>query len=160
MIAMFMLLIRSGRQPAGQRCARAVSAAQGLCLHLLQVSVNRSMPPSVSGAKSGPSGSAYVTFRRPQDAQQCIETIDGATWRGAQAGTDRPAVMDVLRCRALQLRRVALALPDCQGCSRCITCKTYRSDGARLFWHDEVLQCVSQGRALQQHGLPVSTRRG
>jgi hypothetical protein len=47
------------------------------------VSVNRSTPVGAA-QKSGPSGSAYVTFFRPEDALRCIESVDGAMWEGEQ----------------------------------------------------------------------------
>lgn len=45
--------------------------------------MNRSMPTGMAHAKGGASGSAYVTFRRSQEAQRCVETIDGIVWSGA-----------------------------------------------------------------------------
>ena len=35
-------------------------------------------------AKNGPTGSAYITFRRNDDARRCIESIHGMTWEGMQ----------------------------------------------------------------------------
>lgn len=46
-----------------------------------KVSVNRSTPFS-QVQKNGPSGSAYVTYYRPEDALRCIEAVDGAVWEG------------------------------------------------------------------------------
>eukprot|EP00879_Flechtneria_rotunda_P005745 GHRR01006046.1.p1 GENE.GHRR01006046.1~~GHRR01006046.1.p1 ORF type:complete len:197 (+),score=43.66 GHRR01006046.1:82-672(+) len=46
-----------------------------------KVSVNRSTPFS-QVQKNGPSGSAYVTYYRPEDALRCIEAIDGSVWDG------------------------------------------------------------------------------
>jgi CCR4-NOT transcription complex subunit 4 len=46
-----------------------------------KVSVNRSTPFS-QVQKNGPSGSAYVTYFRPEDALRCIEAVDGSTWEG------------------------------------------------------------------------------
>ncbi|WIA09608.1 hypothetical protein OEZ85_009000 [Tetradesmus obliquus] len=46
-----------------------------------KVSVNRSTPFS-QVQKSGPSGSAYVTYYRPEDALRCIEAVDGSVWEG------------------------------------------------------------------------------
>jgi hypothetical protein len=46
------------------------------------VSVNRSMPVNAAAAKNGPSGSAYVTYFRPEDALRCIEAVDGQVWEG------------------------------------------------------------------------------
>ncbi len=40
------------------------------------------MPTGLAHSKSGASGSAYVTYRRPQEAQRCVETVDGVTWAG------------------------------------------------------------------------------
>lgn len=47
----------------------------------LQVSVNRNMP-AAAAQKMGPSGSAYITYYRPEDALRCIEAVDGAVWEG------------------------------------------------------------------------------
>lgn len=52
-------------------------------LSTAQVSVNRSMPVAAA-QKGGPSGSAYVTFYRPEDALRCIEAVDGSVWDGEQ----------------------------------------------------------------------------
>jgi RNA recognition motif-containing protein len=52
-------------------------------LCVAQVSVNRSMPVAAA-QKGGPSGSAYVTFYRPEDALRCIEAVDGSVWDGEQ----------------------------------------------------------------------------
>lgn len=51
-----------------------------------QVSVNRSMPVSAA-QKNGPSGTAYVTYYRPEDALRCIESVDGQVWEGEQHST-------------------------------------------------------------------------
>lgn len=48
----------------------------------LKVFVSRSASPGVPVSKGGPSGSAYVTFRRPEEAGECIAAIDGTTWHG------------------------------------------------------------------------------
>jgi len=47
----------------------------------VQISVNRSTPFS-QVQKNGPSGSAYVTYYRAEDALRCIEAIDGTVWDG------------------------------------------------------------------------------
>ena len=48
-----------------------------------QISVSRAGPYGTAAAKNGPSGSAYITYRWPQDARRCIETVHGAVWEGA-----------------------------------------------------------------------------
>lgn len=140
----------------------------------MQVSVNRSMPPGVIGAKSGPSGSAYVTFRRPQDAQQCIENIDGAIWQGEpspSAGsctflhTCLRGLVSLGCCAPVERQQhigpsniwgadVLTLFPTPAGIASC------RADGAGVLWHHEVLQRVPEGRAVQQHRLPLPPRRG
>jgi hypothetical protein len=47
----------------------------------LQISVNRSTPFS-QVQKNGPSGSAYVTYVRNEDALHCIQEVDGVEWGG------------------------------------------------------------------------------
>lgn len=47
-----------------------------------QMSVNRSGPYGSSVARNGPTGSAYITFKRPEDAKKCIEVVNGAVWGG------------------------------------------------------------------------------
>ena len=66
------------------------------------MSVNRTMPTGLAHSKSGASGSAYVTYRRPQEAQRCVETVDGITWAGAC--TSETSLM-TLSAAALKLRR-------------------------------------------------------
>ena len=48
----------------------------------VKISVNRSHQYASALAKHGPTGSAYVTFRRPEDALRCIKSLDGACWAG------------------------------------------------------------------------------
>jgi len=48
----------------------------------IKISVNRSNQYASALAKHGPTGSAYVTFKRSEDALRCIKLIDGALWRG------------------------------------------------------------------------------
>lgn len=48
----------------------------------MQISVSRSGPYGAAGAKNGPTGSAYVTYKKADDARKCIETIHGADWHG------------------------------------------------------------------------------
>lgn len=48
----------------------------------LQISVNRSNQYASALAKHGPTGSAYVTFKRPEDALRCIKVLDGGLWKG------------------------------------------------------------------------------
>ncbi len=40
------------------------------------------MPAGLTSSKSSPSGSAYVTFRRPHEASALIDHIDGSNWHG------------------------------------------------------------------------------
>ena len=51
----------------------------------MQISVSRAGPYGTVAAKNGPSGSAYITYKRAVDARRCIETIHGAVWEGAAA---------------------------------------------------------------------------
>lgn len=48
----------------------------------VKVSVNRSNQYASAMARHGPTGSAYVTFKRAEDALRCIKMIDGNLWRG------------------------------------------------------------------------------
>eukprot|EP00887_Chlorella_sp_A99_P001407 scaffold8.g1407.t1 len=48
----------------------------------IKISVNRSNQYASALARHGPTGSAYVTFRRPEDALRCIKVVDGAAWAG------------------------------------------------------------------------------
>ena len=48
----------------------------------LQISVSRTGPYGALAAKNGPTGSAYITFRRNDDARRCIESIHGTYWEG------------------------------------------------------------------------------
>jgi hypothetical protein len=56
--------------------------------------------------KNGPSGSAYVTYYRPEDALRCIESVDGQVWEGKQH-SKRSAARAVLQQGAC-LARIAL----------------------------------------------------
>ena len=47
-----------------------------------QMSVNRMGPYGSSVSRNGPTGSAYITFKRPEDAKRCIEAVNGAVWGG------------------------------------------------------------------------------
>lgn len=48
----------------------------------IKISVNRSNQYASAVAKHGPTGSAYVTFKKSEDALRCIKLVDGALWRG------------------------------------------------------------------------------
>jgi hypothetical protein len=48
----------------------------------VKISVNRSNQYASAMARHGPTGSAYVTFKRAEDALRCIKMIDGNLWRG------------------------------------------------------------------------------
>ena len=48
-----------------------------------QISVSKAGPYGTAAAKNGPSGSAYITYKRAIDARRCIETVHGAVWEGA-----------------------------------------------------------------------------
>ena len=50
-----------------------------------QMSVNRSGPYGASASRNGPTGSAYITFKRQEDATKCIEAVNGVVWGGKQA---------------------------------------------------------------------------
>jgi hypothetical protein len=75
----------------------------------LKVSVNRSNQYASALARHGPTGSAYVTFRRAEDALRCIKTLDGTLWKGkpikACFGTTK-------YCNAF-LKGVPCTNPDC-----------------------------------------------
>lgn len=73
-----------------------------------KVSVNRSTPFS-QVQKSGPSGSAYVTYYRPEDALRCIEAIDGSVWEGK---TIKACFGTTKYCNAF-LKGVPCNNPDC-----------------------------------------------
>lgn len=47
-----------------------------------QMSVNRMGPYGSAVSRNGPTGSAYITFKRPEDAKRCIEAVNGITWGG------------------------------------------------------------------------------
>jgi RNA recognition motif-containing protein len=47
----------------------------------LQISVNRNTPFN-QAQKNGPTGSAYVTYVRNEDALRAIQEVDGAEWGG------------------------------------------------------------------------------
>ena len=49
-----------------------------------QMSVNRMGPYGSSASRNGPTGSAYITFKRPEDAKRCIEAVNGAVWGGTR----------------------------------------------------------------------------
>lgn len=73
-----------------------------------KISVNRAPPPGTpKGAP--PSGSAYVTYHRPEDAQRCIDMLDGAYWEGRQI---RAAFGTTKYCNAF-LKNVPCNNPDC-----------------------------------------------
>jgi len=48
----------------------------------VQISVSRTGPYGSLAAKNGPTGSAYITFKRVEDARRCIENIHGTVWEG------------------------------------------------------------------------------
>ncbi|BDA40710.1 probable CCR4-NOT transcription complex subunit 4 at N-terminal half [Coccomyxa sp. Obi] len=49
---------------------------------VIKISVSRAGPYSTAAAKNGPTGSAYITYRRAADAKRCIEIVHGAMWEG------------------------------------------------------------------------------
>lgn len=49
---------------------------------IVKISVSRTGPYGALAAKNGPTGSAYITFRRNDDARRCIESIHGTYWEG------------------------------------------------------------------------------
>jgi hypothetical protein len=75
----------------------------------VKISVNRSNQYASAMARHGPTGSAYVTFKRAEDALRCIKMIDGNLWRGkpvkACFGTTK-------YCNAF-LKGVTCNNPDC-----------------------------------------------
>ena len=48
----------------------------------MQVSVSRGAMYGPPTAKHGPSGSAYVTYRRADDAERCIKNVHLSLWHG------------------------------------------------------------------------------
>ena len=56
---------------------------------LVKISVNRTNQyvSTQTTKQHGPTGSAYVTFKRSDDALKCIKSIDGETWKGRQVRT-------------------------------------------------------------------------
>lgn len=65
-----------------------------------QMSVNRMGPYGSAVSRNGPTGSAYITFKRPEDAKRCIEAVNGVTWGGKEFATQ--AVMVAQPCLCAQ----------------------------------------------------------
>jgi len=81
---------------------------------LVKISVNRtnqyvSSHHSSSKHSNGPTGSAYVTFKRPEDALKCIKQIDGETWKGRQV---KACFGTTKYCNAF-LKGVTCTNPEC-----------------------------------------------
>ena len=74
-----------------------------------QISCNRGGPYGAAALRNGPTGSAYVTFKRPEDARRCIEAVHGAVWAGAPLPPHMPVLV---ACTG-----VSAALPTCMFCS-------------------------------------------
>ncbi|KAK9821232.1 hypothetical protein WJX81_005640 [Elliptochloris bilobata] len=49
---------------------------------VVKISVSRAGPYGAASAKNKPTGSAYITFRRNEDARRCIETMHNTQWDG------------------------------------------------------------------------------
>lgn len=67
-----------------------------------KISVNRSSPYSSGQSRNGPTGAAYVTFVRDEDAAACVAAIDGSVWDGKSC-VMKP-VSDVIVSRTLHSR--------------------------------------------------------
>jgi RNA recognition motif-containing protein len=78
-----------------------------MLLSTAQVSVNRSMPVAAA-QKGGPSGSAYVTFYRPEDALRCIEAVDGSVWDGEHQYLQPVASLPAQHSTAMHTRTARL----------------------------------------------------
>ena len=66
-----------------------------------QMSVNRMGPYGSAASRNGPTGSAYITFKRPEDAKRCIEAVNGVTWGGKFVLTthaERSMISCILNC--------------------------------------------------------------
>ena len=89
-----------------------------------QMSVNRMGPYGSAVSRNGPTGSAYITFKRPEDAKRCIEAVNGVTWGGKFC-------LEITHMLAGQCFPVYSTV-DC-------TCRQ-ASEG--VLWHHQVLQCL------------------
>lgn len=78
---------------------------------LVKISVNRTNQyvSSHASKQHGPTGSAYVTFKRPEDALKCIKQIDGETWKGRQV---KACFGTTKYCNAF-LKGVTCTNPEC-----------------------------------------------
>ena len=137
-------------------------------LPLLQISVSRSGPYGTAGAgaKHGPSGSAYVTFRFPDDARKCITTVHAATWEGMPLSiVHKYSVWHITSCfllyaiALLSCWQIMSAGPCCSSTHQLETLQCCRQAGQGVLRHHQVLQRLPEGPALQQHRLPVPPRR-
>ena len=63
---------------------------------VVQISVSRTGPYGSSAAKNGPTGSAYITFKRMEDARRCIENIHSTVWEGGPSTFPQKPVLGVL----------------------------------------------------------------
>ncbi len=78
--------------------------------------MSRAGPYGAASAKNKPTGSAYITFRRNEDARRCIETMHNTQWDGAPARQPPPrspprgCLGRLLRC--LAVLRAGAAVTD------------------------------------------------
>ena len=63
-----------------------------------QMSVNRMGPYGSAVSRNGPTGSAYITFKRPEDAKRCIEAVNGVTWGGKQCASHKQLCLHNADC--------------------------------------------------------------
>ena len=63
-----------------------------------QMSVNRMGPYGSAVSRNGPTGSAYITFKRPEDAKRCIEAVNGVTWGGKLSCDNTHAGRSMFSC--------------------------------------------------------------
>jgi hypothetical protein len=114
----------------------------------VQISVSRSGPYGTPGVKNGPTGSAYITFKRDEDARKCIETTHGVDWQGKSM-----VLLDgwMLICRFFRGLRCWSAQRVCcvRECGELTRVGGCREDDQSLLWDNKVLQCVLEGRTMQ-----------
>ena len=81
-------------------------------LLVVQISVSRTGPYGSSAAKNGPTGSAYITFKRMEDARRCIENIHSTVWEGGPRISAQELVLESLALDRILLHRPLIACCD------------------------------------------------
>ena len=75
--------MRAAKATQGRAASQAHPLTPGIASPVPQVSVNRGGAYANGGRDgSAPTGSAYVTFSRPEEALRCIEAVDGTELDG------------------------------------------------------------------------------